>query len=81
MNGDLYVEVIKKARVLDLGIKRIARTVRDYKGQARFVIYLPITRNEVWSFLWERKIPVKVFIEIPEGAIKEDEEDREGGQK
>jgi hypothetical protein len=53
------------------------RTVRNYKGQSCFVIYLPTARNDVWNFLWERKIPIKVFIEIPEGAIKESE-DREG---
>jgi hypothetical protein len=81
VSGELYIEVIKRSKVLDLGLKRISRTVRNYKGQPRFVIYLPITRNYIWGFLWERKIPVKVFLEIPEGAIKEDEENREVDQK
>jgi hypothetical protein len=71
VGNDLYIEVLKRSRIVDVGVKRIARTVRDYKGQARFVIYLPTTRNDVWNFLWERKIPVKIFIEIPDGAIKD----------
>jgi hypothetical protein len=77
----LSFEVIKKARIIDIGERRVSRVVKEFKGRSRFVIYLPITRNDVWEILWERKIPVKVFLEIPEGAIKEDEENREGDQR
>jgi hypothetical protein len=49
---------------------------RNYKGgRPRFIITLPIGRNDLWQYLWEKKIPVKVFIEIPkEEVLKESEE-------
>jgi len=81
VGSDLYIEVIKRSRIVDIGVRRIARTVRDYKGQSRFVIYLPTTRNDVWNFLWKRKIPVKIFIEIPEGAIEKPYKKEQGGDR
>jgi hypothetical protein len=45
---------------------------RNYKkGRPRFIITLPISRNDLWQYLWERGIPVKVFIEIPKEAVEE----------
>ena len=77
MSNDLYIEVIRRSRVIDVGERRISRVVREFRGRSRFVIYLPTTRNGVWEILWSRRVPIKVFIEIPEGAIK-DLEDRGG---
>lgn len=77
------MEVLKHARVIDVGERKIVRVAKNYnyKGKPRFIINLPTTRNDVWNTLWEMRIPIKVYIEIPEGAIKEDEEDQEGDQK
>ena len=79
MIEELYVEMLRKARVIDVGERRISRTVREYRGRSRFVIYLPVTRNDVWRILWEKRILVKVFLELPEEAIKESSEGNRGG--
>jgi hypothetical protein len=76
----LYMEILRRSRIIDVGERRISRTVREYHGRQRYVIYLPVTRNDLWGVLWGRKIPVKIFIEIPEDVIKEFE-DRGGDQK
>jgi hypothetical protein len=81
MQSELYVEVIRRSRVIDVGERRISRVVREFRGKSRFVIYLPTTRNDVWMFLWERKIPVKIFIEIPEGAIEKPYKKEQGGDR
>jgi hypothetical protein len=75
----LYLEMLKKIRILDIGERRISRTVREYRGRSRYVIYLPVTRNDVWKILWEKRIPVKVFLELPEEAIKKSFEEDWGG--
>jgi hypothetical protein len=70
-----YQLVLKKGGLIDVGERRIVIAARDYgRGKPRFVINLPTTRNDLWQYLWERKIPVKVFIEIPGEALKEGEE-------
>jgi hypothetical protein len=81
MTSGLDFEVIKRSRILDLGVRKISRTVRDYKGQSRYVIYLPTPRNGLWKILWERKIPVKIFIEIPEDAIEKSYKKGQGGDR
>jgi len=63
-------------RFVDVGERQVVMATRNYKGgRPRFIITLPISRNDLWQYLWEKKIPVKVFIEIPkEEVLKESEE-------
>jgi hypothetical protein len=66
----LYEYLLKKSKVVDVGERNIVMATRDYgRGKPRFIINLPTTRNDLWRYLWERKIPVKVFIEIPSEAL------------
>lgn len=68
----LYEYLVKKARIIDVGERNVVMATRDYgRGKPRFIINLPTTRNDLWQYLWEKKVPVKVFIEIPEGVLKE----------
>jgi hypothetical protein len=68
----LYKLVVESNRFIDVGERRIVIATRDYgRGKPRFIINLPTTRNDLWQYFWEKKIPVKVFIEIPEEALKE----------
>jgi hypothetical protein len=63
--------MLKTSKVIDVGERNIVMATKDYgKGKPRFVINLPTTRNDLWQYLWERKIAVKVFMEIPEEALK-----------
>ena len=62
----LYKLVVESNRFIDVGERRIVIATKDYgRGKPRFIINLPTTRNDLWQYLWERRIPVKVFIEIP----------------
>jgi hypothetical protein len=66
----MYEFVLKTSRVIDVGERNIVMATKDYgRGKPRFVINLPTTRNDIWIYLWEKKIPVKVFIEIPSEAL------------
>jgi hypothetical protein len=52
---------------MDVGEVRISRTSRTKLGdKARYVIYLPTNRNYLWRILHEKRIRVRVFMEIPE---------------
>jgi hypothetical protein len=77
----LSLEVIRRARIIDVGERRVSRAAKEFKGRSRFVIYLPITRNDLWEILWARRVPVKVFLELPENVKESSEEDQEGDQK
>jgi hypothetical protein len=69
----MYEFVLKTSRVIDVGERNIVMATRDYgRGKPRFVINLPTTRNDIWEYLWRKKIPVKVFIEIPSGALSDE---------
>jgi len=73
----VYELILKKGGVIDVGERRIVRATRDYgPGKPRFVINLPTTRNDVWQYLWENKIPVKVFLELPEDLSKYESQER-----
>ncbi|MCC6014722.1 MAG: hypothetical protein LM564_03345 [Desulfurococcaceae archaeon] len=66
----LYELVLRSSRVIDVGERNIVMATKDYgRGKPRFIINLPTTRNDLWQYLWERKIPVKVFIEIPSEGL------------
>jgi len=67
----LYQEVLKHSRILDIGVRRVVRVARNYRdGKPRFAINLPTTRNDLWAILWENKVPIKLFIEIPQEIDK-----------
>jgi hypothetical protein len=67
----IYEHVLKTSRIIDVGEKRIALNTRNCgDGRPRFMIYLPIERNDLWRLLWEKKVKVKVFIEIPEEELR-----------
>jgi hypothetical protein len=67
----MYELVLKSSRVIDVGERNIVMATKDYgRGKPRFIINLPTTRNDLWRYLWEKKVTVKVFIEIPEEALK-----------
>ena len=68
--SSMYEFVLKTNRVIDVGERNIVMAARDYgRGKPRFVINLPTTRNDLWQYLWEKKITVKVFIEIPSEVL------------
>ena len=52
--------------VLDAGELRISKTGLGKRGGERYLIYLPLNRNYLWKLLHERRVRVRVFIEIPE---------------
>jgi hypothetical protein len=52
--------------VVDIGELRISRTTLGKRGGERYLIYLPLNRNYLWRELYERRVRVRVFIEIPE---------------
>jgi hypothetical protein len=52
--------------VVDVGELRISKTTLGRRGGERYLIYLPLNRNYLWRELYERKIRVRIFIEIPE---------------
>jgi hypothetical protein len=70
----MYEFVLKTSRVIDVGERNVVMATKDYgRGKPRFVINLPTTRNDLWVYLWEKKIPVKVFIEITSEGLNRGE--------
>jgi hypothetical protein len=71
VNISMYEIMLRMNKIIDVGERSIVMATKDYgRGKPRFVINLPTTRNDLWQYLWERKIAVKVFLEIPEEALK-----------
>jgi len=71
VTSPMYEMVLKTNRVIDVGERSIVLATKDYgRGKPRFIINLPTTRNDLWQYLWERKVTVKVFIEIPEESLR-----------
>jgi len=75
LENSIY-ELVLKGVVIDVGTRSIVRTAKNYKGRSRFAINLPLIRNDLWSILWSRKVPVQVFLKIPEEIISERNEKR-----
>ena len=72
--SSIYELVLKTNRIIDVGERNVVMATKDYgRGKPRFVINLPTTRNDLWVYLWDRKIPVKVFIEIPSEGLSRGE--------
>ena len=73
----MYELLVKTSRFIDIGERNIVIATKDYgRGKPRFIINLPTTRNDLWIYLWENKIPVKVFIELPEDITKYERQER-----
>jgi len=73
----MYEYMLKTSKVLDIGERYIVMATKDYgRGKPRFIINLPTTRNDLWTYLWEKKIPVKIFIELPEDLSKYERQER-----
>ena len=55
-----YAEIVK-GRPYPVGTRAVVRMGKD-----RYLIYLPINLNYLWRELHERKLKVRVYIEIPD---------------
>ncbi len=67
----IYELILKVNKLIDVGERKVVLATRDYgRGKPRFIINLPTTRNDLWQFLWENKITIKVYIEIPEKELE-----------
>jgi len=78
--SEMYELLVKTSRLIDIGERNIVIATKDYgRGKPRFIINLPTTRNDLWIYLWQRKVPVKVFIELPEDLSKYERQKRSVG--
>lgn len=59
MAGFSYIKIIRG--LYPVGSRAVVRMGKD-----RYIVYLPISLNYLWSELHQNKIKVRVFIEIPE---------------
>jgi hypothetical protein len=67
----IFEKLLRSGEIIDIGLRSITLATRDCgRGKPRFIIYLPIDRNDIWELLWEKKVRVKVFLIIPEEELK-----------
>jgi hypothetical protein len=59
-----------RQRLIDVGEIHVTRTSLGKKQGERYLIYLPMNRNYVWRLLHDLGVKVRVYIEIPEDALK-----------
>jgi len=58
--------------VIDVGELRISRTTPNKAfGKARYVIYLPLSRNYLWKEFHQKRVRFRVFLEIASESEKE----------
>jgi len=58
--------------VIDVGELRISRTTPNKAfGKARYVIYLPLSRNYLWEEIHKKRVRCRVFLEIVNESEKE----------
>jgi hypothetical protein len=61
------LDLLVSGRLLDCGELLVARTsLGKKKPGERFLIYLPGNRSYLWKELNERKIKVRVYLQLPE---------------
>ncbi len=60
MAGFSYAQIIK-GRPYPIGSRAVVRMGKD-----RYLVYLPVNLNYLWKELHEKKVKVRVYIEIPE---------------
>jgi hypothetical protein len=64
--------------LIDAGELRVSKTgLGKKKPGERYLIYLPLNRNYLWRTLHESGVKVRVFIEIPEGGLREKDGSKE----
>jgi len=63
--------VLENPRIVFAGDRFITRMTTH---EERYLIYLPTSHNDLWRVIWEGKVKVKVFIEVPETINKEPSE-------
>jgi len=63
---DIKIDLLHQG-VIDAGELRISKTRYRIgnKLEDRFLIYLPVNRNYLWRILHDKKIKIRLFIEIP----------------
>jgi len=55
--------------LIPLGDRRITRSSPG--RYERYLVYLPTDLNYVWRDLYEKKMYVRIYVELPEGIAKE----------
>ena len=60
MTGFSYVQIVR-GRPYPIGSRAIVRM-----GRERYLVYLPTSLNYLWRELHEKKVKVRVYIEVPE---------------
>jgi len=65
----LIIMRLLHTKVVDVGEVRITRTTLNRRNE-RYLVYLPTTRNYLWRALHDLGVKVRVYIEIPEDALK-----------
>ena len=58
------------SKIIDVGELRISKTTLGKRGGDRYLIYLPMNRNYLWRLLHNANAKVRIYIEIPEGVLK-----------
>jgi hypothetical protein len=77
LQENVLVNLINKG-VVDVGELRISKTSLGVKRRGeRYLIYLPINRNYLWKVLHDKKIKVRIYIEIPIEALANEARKRE----
>jgi hypothetical protein len=57
-------------RLIDAGELHVSRTsLGKNRTGNRYLIYLPLNRNYLWRLLHEKKVKVRVFIEVPSEVL------------
>jgi len=60
MRGFNHVQIVR-GRPHPIGSRAVVRMGKD-----RYLIYLPVSLNFLWRELHEKKVKVRVYIEIPD---------------
>jgi len=77
LQENVLVNVVSRG-VVDVGELRIAKTSLGVKrGGERYLIYLPINRNYLWKVLHDKKVRVRIYIEIPQEVLTNEARKRE----
>ncbi|ACL11449.1 hypothetical protein DKAM_1123 [Desulfurococcus amylolyticus 1221n] len=73
---DKLLEGLLAGRFIDVGELRVSRTTPDRaRGKARYVLYLPLSRNYLWEKLYESRAVVRVYFEVVEGGGSREEQE------
>jgi hypothetical protein len=70
--GNALINLLISGRIIDCGELTISRSSLGSKGGLRHLIYLPLNRSYLWKLLNEKKVKVRVYIELPESFALEE---------